>query len=549
MALSTNLLVFRDVGEQISGRGLLLRLREAVLRMKVGQPDSLLTALIVAGELECSLADSASRSVTQAASITDALAGAILERVSLDLAHIFSLLCGLEHSLPDSVRISHPEGFSYYALHPADFSDAAARSAEHASVGVIGIRSIGTTLSSMTRSALTRKGISASRITVRPTGHPYDRKTELTSSEAAWLEQHRQKGSVFLIVDEGPGLSGSSFLSVAEALEQHGISSDRITLLGTRDVDPAHLCAHDATRRWLRYRWRKAGSTITRAYSDYPPLSSGSWRGELLAARAEWPASWPEMERLKFFAPDHHHILKFDGLARHGERNRQRAQALFEAGFAPRPVQAKAAMAAYEFVPGSPLTPAELSTEVLERMAEYCAFRARFLRAEAQGDPLTEMLRCNLWQEMRVELDVPPAYLQSETAVIPDCRMQPHEWIKSSNGALVKVDGNGDGEGHFLPGPTDILWDLAGAIIEWNMNSGAAEYLLAQFQKHGNRVDEARLSWFLLAYSVFRLSYCKMARSSTQDVAEKPRLDNAILHYKTHVNSGLQRAAILQGDR
>src|SRR5215831_7893064 len=74
MALSTNLLVFREVGEQISGPGLFLRLREAVLTMKVGQPDSVLTALIVAGELECSLADSASRSVTQAASITDALA-------------------------------------------------------------------------------------------------------------------------------------------------------------------------------------------------------------------------------------------------------------------------------------------------------------------------------------------------------------------------------------------------------------------------------------------------------------------------------------------
>ena len=160
----------------------------------------------------------------------------------------------------------------------------------------------------------------------------------------------------------------------------------------------------------------------------------------------------------------------------------------------------------------------------------------------AQGDPLPEMLRFNLWQEMRVELDVPSACLQPETAVIPDCRMQPHEWIKSSNGVLVKVDGNADGEGHFLPGPTDILWDLAGAIIEWNLNSAAAEYLLEQFQKHSSRVDEARLSWFLLAYSVLRLSYCKMARSATQDVAEKPRLDHAILHYKAHVNWGLRAA-------
>jgi hypothetical protein len=510
----------------------------------VGQPDSVLGALIVAGELECALADSASGALAGAASITDALAEAMLESAYLDLAHIFRLINSVERSLPESVCISNPEGFSYYALHPADFADAAARSVGHGSLGVIGIRSIGTTLSAVARSALTRKGVSASRITVRPVGHPYDRKTALAGWQTAWLEQHKQKGSTFLIVDEGPGLSGSSFLSVAEALEQNEIGAARIILLGTRDVDPAHLCAHDATRRWLRYRWQRAGSTIAEVYSDHLSLSGGSWRRILPTSRAELPACWPEMETLKFIAPDHHTIFKFDGLGRHGERSRLRAEALFEAGFAPKRTQAKAGMASYEFVTGFSLTPSDLSTEILDRIVEYCAFRLRAFRTEPQSDQVTEMLRFNLLQEKRIDLDPPADYFRTEIALIPDCRMHPHEWIRPSNGSLVKVDGNSDGEGHFLPGSTDILWDIAGAIVEWNMSGDAEEYLLAQFQKRAAKIDQARLTWFLLAYTMFRLSYCKMAYSSTQDVAEKPRLHEAALYYKRVVDSVLQRRFI-----
>jgi hypothetical protein len=544
MALAPNLLIFREVSEQVSGRCLLLRLYEALSKIRVDEADSVLSALIVAGELECALADSVSEALPGAALITDALAHEILESASLDLEHIFALLGDIEHSMPDLVRTSHPEGFSYYALHPADFADAAARSVEVGSVGVIGIRSIGTTLSAMARSALTRRGVSASRITVRPVGHPYDRETALTDSQTAWLEQHKQKGSTFLIVDEGPGLSGSSFVSVAEALEHRGISAARITLLGTRDADPAHLCTHDATHRWLRYGWQKAGSTIAEAYSDHLSLSGGSWRRTLLTSRAEWPACWPEMESLKFLAPDYRTVFKFDGLGRPGERNRWRAAALFEAGFAPKPTHSKAGMASYGFVRGFSLAPSDLSIEVLDRIADYCAFRAHSFQAEPQSAQLPEMLRFNLLQEMRVELDVPSGYFQPEIAVIPDCRMQTHEWIRSSKGTLVKVDGNAAGEGHFLPGPTDILWDIAGAIVEWNMSADAEEYLLAQFQKRAGRIDEVRLQWFMLAYTVFRLSYCRMAYSATQDIAEKRRLHQAALYYKRLVDSALQRSSI-----
>jgi hypothetical protein len=505
-----------------------------------------LSALIAAGELECGLADSAWASLPYAQSITDFLARASHDGASLDLVHIFSLLRDIERSLPDSVCISRPEGFAYYALHPADFAEAVIECVEHGSVGVIGIRSIGTTLSAAAVTALTERGISASRITIRPVGHPYNREAKLTHSQIAWLEQHRQKGSVFLIVDEGPGLSGSSFLSVAEALERHGINPARVTLLGTRDVDPIHLCADDATRRWVRFKREAAHSTIARTYSDHISLSNGSWREILPPRGVARPACWTEMERLKFLASDHRYVFKFDGLGLYGEHNRKRAEALFEAGFAPKPTQAKAGMASYDFVPGFPMTRADLSTEVLDRIADYCAFRTCTFHTESRDDQLIQMLQFNLQQEMKVHVEVPSGHFQSETTVIPDCRMQPHEWVRSSSGKLVKIDGNADGDGHFLPGPTDILWDLAGAIIEWNLNRDAEEYLLAQFRKRAGVPAKAKLPWFLLAYSVFRMSHCKMAYSSTLDVAEKRRLNTAARYYRCQVNSALRRPAVAQ---
>jgi len=122
--------------------------------------------------------------------------------------------------------------------------------------------------------------------------------------------------------------------------------------------------------------------------------------------------------------------------------------------------------------------------------------------------------------------------------------MQPHKWIRSIAGELLKLDGSADGEGHFLPGPTDIEWDLAGAIVEWNMDRQATQYLFEQFRKHGGKSSGPKLSRFVLAYSIFRMSYCRMALFSTQDDAEKSRLQRDSLFYESKVNTAVQHLTV-----
>jgi len=190
------------------------------------------------------------------------------------------------------------------------------------------------------------------------------------------------------------------------------------------------------------------------------------------------------------------------------------------------------------------LSRAAQSTEVLDRIAEYCAFRAENFRASVESDQLTEMVHFNLFEETKCEMRLPAGVFECESPIVPDCRMQPHKWIRTGAGTIVKVDGAADGQGHFLPGATDVLWDLAGAIVEWNMNPDAQQYLLAQFQRRHRRVSKEKLAYFILAYSIFRLSYCKMAHSSTQTVAEKKRLRTAALYYGRMVDRTLERQAI-----
>src|SRR5262249_40579530 len=141
-----------------------------------------------------------------------------------------SLLEGI--SFPGDLSVSVPEGFAYYALHPLDYADLVSRSGIDVSRAVVvGIRSIGTTLTAVVAAKVHHRfqssrikclreygspdenagcpgvrpelvegsrgfrdpGESSSmdndscvrRMTVRPTGHPYDRRCDLNQSQRA----------------------------------------------------------------------------------------------------------------------------------------------------------------------------------------------------------------------------------------------------------------------------------------------------------------------------------------------------------------------------
>src|SRR5437764_5268965 len=118
-ASETDLWVLRDGKKAVSGRKLLQHLRTSLATLCRSPRDSgaQSTALIQAGEIEAALADVNSPAAVFFAKLTDAVAALALG--DCDTASFACLACEVESQhVPESLTISPPEGFTYYALQP-----------------------------------------------------------------------------------------------------------------------------------------------------------------------------------------------------------------------------------------------------------------------------------------------------------------------------------------------------------------------------------------------------------------------------------------------
>lgn len=533
----TDLWIFREGRREVSGPAMLRGLQH-----RLSARGELLDCLIEAGELEAALADCGAAAGVRAASLlTDALAYEVCTgNRDSDPAQLTRRI-----ETPNAIRISPPEGFTYYAMHPIDFASVVKQIPdEPKACAVVGIRSIGTTLSAMTTAALRADGRAASRITVRPTGHPYARNTQFTDDQTRWIRQQISLPVQFLIVDEGPGRSGSTFLSVAEALRRAGVDAGRITIIGSRQFDPEGLCAENAAERWRTFRFISTMPSVSSRFSNCLYLGGGYWRMHVCDREQDWPESWTQMERLKFLSPDRREFFKFEGMGPIGSEVRERAFVLAAAGFSPAVSDAGDGFLSYAASTGNHLRKEDTSTSLLEFVARYCAFRsAEFSCTQSSSSELEQMLSFNVQQEFGRELELEPGLLSGARSVRVDGRMQPHEWVSVGDDKFFKTDAISHGDNHFFPGPCDIAWDLAGAVVEWELGSAALEFLLAKFGQYSGMDVSPQLPSYILAYCVFRLGFCKMARSTVPGSNEEYRLDLAYRRYRNQAEGLLESSA------
>ena len=536
----SDLWIFREGRRQVPGPSML---RDLVRRL--ASSNALLDSLIEAGELEAALADLNASGTPAAAALTDALALGLCRGNQVDQAELVRLAALIE--VPEIISISPPEGFTYYALHPFDYARVAERIASQSeNFAVIGVRSIGTTLSAVTTAVLNAKQQRAARITVRPTGHPYSRSLHFSLEQERWIVEQLSRSAHFLVIDEGPGRSGSTFLSVAEALMRTGVSQEHITAIGSREFDAESLCAEDAAKRWKCMHFVSTMPSVSSRFKDFSYLGGGDWRLFSFDHEEEWPESWTQMERLKFLSPDGHQFFKFEGMGPIGSEVRERAFSLAKNGFSPTVSDAGNGFLSYQNIVGRNLLAQAVSPSVLERIALYCSFRvSNFTYSTPFVSELGNMLEFNVQQEFGREIKLDPGLFRSSNPVLVDGRMQPFEWIESSRGELLKTDAISHGDNHFFPGPCDIAWDLAGAIVEWNLSPEAAEFLLRRFKQLSGIDVSQTLDAYRLAYCVFRLGFCKMAASTVLGSREESRLENAYRWYRFEAGKLLDEARVL----
>jgi hypothetical protein len=416
-------------------------------------------------------------------------------------------------ALPEQIEISVPEGFAYYALDPELYRRSARRFAAEVRpdrVAVIGIRSIGTTLA-----AIVAKELPKSRVwSVRPRGHPFDRQVRVDYDLArAWLGW----GGHFAIVDEGPGLSGSSFASAADFLTTLGIREERIVFFPAWAPDGSAFVNENARRRWQRHRKYWTPFEELHRFDHATDLSAGQWR-KLRRAR---PPVHPQHERRKYLQADR--LYKFAGYGRYGRAKLERAERL--AGFIPPVLGLEDGFLVSRWVEGRSARP---SREFVEHAATYLAHVAREFPTGESADTgaLAAVIEQNTGRPWT-------RGLPDGRAVTLDGRMLPHEWLETSGG-FVKTDALDHGDDHFYPGPQDIAWDLAAFGLEF----GCQERLLECYSRvSGDHDAGSRVPFYRAAYLAFRLGYCDMAAKALAGSADGARFQRARERYDAMIGS------------
>jgi len=532
--------VFRESHRVAPTGRLLAELADAVRRAAFSsEQDDLQDALLRSGELECALADSGQQAAaTHVAGVTDCLASALVRRDRLAVAEsCLQILSAL--NLSGDVVVKTPEGFAYYGLSPLDYARLVERHLEESpaiitGAAVIGIRTIGTTLSAVVEAELRRHRIAASRITVRPYGHPFRRESRFSNGQYDWVAERLRSGDKFFVVDEGPGLSGSSFLSVANALQVEGVDPDDILFLCSRLPDVASFVSETSREQWPRFQALAAGSSYL-PIDGLEDVSHGQLRGRVFDSESEWPSSWTHMERHKFLSAVSSELLRFEGHGKYGEASFDRAQRLADAGFGAKVLGRMNGFTRYEWIQGTPLRAEDLDESLVDHIARYCAFHAEFGCDESSRDvvDLEAMTRVNLLEEFGSEESAPDlSALHRQKKVITDSRMAPHAWLRDAEGKILKTNGSVHGDDHFFPGPCDIAWDLAGAIVEWEMGECVANHLLGRFLQLSGDDARPRIPAFVTAYAAFRMGYCKMAAEAMRGTGEEPLLRRDYLRYR-----------------
>ena len=471
--------------------------------------------------------------------------------------------------LPPSIEVSVPEGYAYYAVYPEMYLEAARRfhyTNTPRSAVCLGLRSIGTSLSSVVAGTLEELGCAVESFTLRPRGHPYDRRLTVTPELAEILQ--RKHHATFILIDEGPGISGSSLAGTAELLGHLGIADDRIVLFPSWATDGAGLKSDQARERWGRHKqfivdFDEVWLTSGRLTQSLPPgklreFSGGAWRNELCARPEDFPAVQPQHERRKYlhqpFAPDSgvHETswLSFVGLTPDTAAPKlRRAQSLAAAGFTRAPTSVMHGFLVTPFTPGSPLRAREpLDSRLLETLASYLAHISRTQAAQPSvtDDALRDMVMTNIAEGLGEEWlprlqsrlkECGPSWCERTVAL--DGRMLPHEWIRTPQGYL-KTDAVHHHDDHFLPGCQDIAWDLAGTCLEFSLEPDDRQRLIERYRAlSGDSTILARLPLHAITYLAFRLGYTTLAASCLGQSLDGKRFSEAALRYGELLRSEL----------
>jgi hypothetical protein len=463
--------------------------------------------------------------------------------------------------LPNSITVKTPEGYAFYALYPEQFFEAAR--AWQQEIGgaaiVIGLRSIGVSLA-----AAVAAGIEHCRtfVTVRPAGPPFERKLLLGEQmKRNLLSSDPENPAHFLIVDEGPGLSGSSFESVSKFLSENEIPPERIFFFPSHSNSLGPMASEAFRAQWSRARKRiftfdqlreKAPFRFLSprfSTSQIQEISAGAWREIVYKSTFEWPPVFIQQEKRKYLkeTPRGGELIKFVGVGAYADEKIKMSKALSEAGWVPSLLGSRKGFSISRWLGDA--SPLQLESRTLQRIGEYLSFRIRSFPAHSTEHSASprELFRTTLQnlsikfgrafgqrfaEEFSHELS---SFEKSFFPVRTDGRMHFWEWKQRPDGTLLKTDAVDHHQAHDFVGCQDPVWDLVGAQIELGLSDSDFSALVDQisFEVPTFRPSLGKLGFYRICYLVLQLAYWGQASDGAGDLPERARLRIAMDRYES----------------
>ena len=385
-------------------------------------------------------------------------------------------------------------------------------------------------------------------------------------------------------MDEGPGLSGSSMLAVADLLVRSGVRS--VALIPGHGAGPGAAATASTRRRWKALRCHVPDplqgcadgrdlvgtlwSGIDALHGDEPAtcedLGGGAWRAILYDDRSRWPFSPRALERPKLLVTGRSGrrvLFKFSGLATSARGRGSMAEtlcgrlhALARTGTVAAPLGVALGFVAHEWIEGVPCSATDASHEVLERLAAHLVESARGPLPPREADEarlrLLDMVRVNVEEALGSEASRAAVDLAEACACLPcgtpgagDGRMAPHEWIRTPEGRLVKTDAGGHELDHTWVGRQPLPWDVAGTLLEWDLHGEQAARFLDALERRSGVPGSHSLHGYLVAYAAHRVGQSRFFAETQVDPVERGIQERAFWFWK----DALQRVLLEREER
>lgn len=434
--------------------------------------------LIKVAEIESAVLEYININYDDINEVTSLLRELSIKTAQKDFSYYEELICKVIPMLPENdLTISIQEGFAYYAVYPEQYRRAVDKYflENKNDVVVIGLRNIGTALSAVVSSELIRNNINVKSFTLRPRGEWYNRYQIFSQKLKTFI--YENKNSNFLIVDEGPGKTGTSISGTIKELNKLGITFNNIIIFPSYYPDLSKL---DEV-------WSKCKIYV----QLFNPIEENKKYEKI--EKIEGKNIFDKL-KYKLHYNNDNYFCKFVGLGEYGIKAFDKAKIFYENDFSPEPLKLEDGFIYFKYIDNF-LKKDYIVEDFLIFAAKYYSFLIKKFKTipSHSFNELDEIISYNLNEKIQRKFE-------EQYAIEIDGLPELSSFCKIGN-KFYKTGNNNYPLRHTLPGNIDYHYDLAAFIIENKLSKEQIKIFLNGVEA---KKEEEKIIYYGLLYKAIK---------------------------------------------